>query len=395
MRLKIKCLSSVWLLIAAMAILSACREAEPGPVRILKDGLEIVENGNGIYPEKGEPRTLSLREEFRIDLEDGSFAEAGLTDVETLDVDSHGRIYLFRRQAISGNIVFKFDERGRLLGSFCAIGQGPGEVQSPRFMRMTSVDEIPVINMGNRAVVFFDTEGKVSRKTALPAVFFPLPRGIIPLANGDYLVSYFRVKPETLEFSEFGVGVFSPDFAKRLDLRVYPVPDENDLRTPFYDFPLVAASDEAIFVASMAPKRDIEVYDFGGRLTRKILADYPIVNVPPEFPEEFLSPIPQDHPFWKNLEFPSTFPPFKSLFADDLGRLYAAGYAKDPGTGANVCDVFSPSGVRILRTAMGYQTLQHLHPLDAVLKNGRLYCVREKPGGFLEVLVFSLQWTVD
>lgn len=336
-----------------------------------------------------------MREEFRIDLEDGSFAESGLTDVDTLDVDSHGRIYLFRRQAISGNIVFKFDERGRLLGSFCAIGQGPGEVQSPRFMRMTSGDEIPVINMGNRAVVFFDTEGKVSRKTALPAVFFPLPRGIIPLANGDYLVSYFRVKPETLEFSEFGVGVFSPDFAKRLDLRVYPVPDENDLRTPFYDFPLVAASDKAIFIASMAPKRDIEVYDLGGRLIRKILADYPAVKVPPEFPEEVRGPIPRDHPLWKNLVFPGTFPPFKSLFTDDLGRLYAAGYAKDPGTGANVCDVFSPSGVRILRTAMGYQTLQHLHPLDAVIKNGRLYCVREKPGGFLEVLVFSLHWTVD
>jgi len=33
--------------------------------------------------------------------------------------------------------------------------------------------------------------------------------------------------------------------------------------------------------------------------------------------------------------------------------------------------------------------------VDAVIKNNRLYCVREKLSGFAEVLVFSFQWTVD
>jgi hypothetical protein len=397
LRSKIECYVLSGLLILMPAISPGCGGRDRSVSREVIDGVEIVENGDGIYPGRGEPRALSLREEFRIDLEDELLAQAGLTEVRFLDVDSLGRIYLCQSPVDRGKVIFKFDERGKLLESFGAIGQGPGEVQNPRFMRMTSKDEIPVASMGSQKVVFFDTEGKVIRTASLPSVFFPLPRrGFLPLANGEYLITYIRVKPETLEFSEFGVGLFGPDFTKRLDLRTYPAPGEDDLKTFFSDFPLLAASQDSFFITTMASTREIEVYDLSGRLIRKILADYPTVDVPAGFREKILSPLRPDHPYWRNLAFPSTFPPFIALFTDDHGRLYAAGYGKDPLTGANVCDVFSPSGVRILRAALGYQVLQLGNPsVDAVIKNNRLYCVREKPSGFAEVLVFSLQWTVD
>lgn len=381
----------------AAALQCACGRDKAGPIRTLKDGVETVENGAGIYPEKGEPRALSLGEEFRIDLEDDAVAATGLTDIDTLDVDTRGHIYLFKpiKPGATGNLVFKFDDRGRFMRSFGLLGQGPGEVQNPRFMRMTAKDEIPIACMGRR-VVFFDTEGRVIRTTALPAPFFPVPHGFLPLANRDYLITYSRVNPETLEYSEFGLGLFAPDLAKRLDLRTYPAPGENEIKTFFPDFPVVAASETAIFLASMAPTREIAVYDLSGRLIRKILADYPPVDVPPGFRENFLGSFPPEHPFWKNLEVPRTFPPFLSLFTDDLGRLYAVGYGKDAVTGANVCDVFSPDGVRILRTALGHQALQiNRLPIVPVARNGRLYCVREKPSGYAEVLVYSLHWTAD
>lgn|GEM_PF-175205 len=385
------------LLLITATIAQGCRGRDQGPSRTISGGVEIVENGAGIYPVKGEPKALTLREEFRIDLEDDSVAATGLTDIDTLDVDARGRIYLFRAYGpgtTERNIVFRFDERGRFMRSFGRVGQGPSEIENPRFMRMTAKDEIPIACMGYR-VVFFDTEGRVVRTTALPTGFLPLPRGFLPLANGDYIISYLRVDPETHGSSGYGVGLFGPDFAKRLDLRTYPVPNNDSLRTPFFDFPVVGASETAIFLTSVAPTREIEVYDLGGRLVRKILADYPAVRIPAGFREEYLGPLPRDNPLWKNLVFPNTFPPFKALFTDDHGRLYAVGYGKDPGTGANVCDIFSPDGVRILRAALGYQALQGLRPLDAVVKNDRLYCVREKPSGYAEVLVYSLHWTAD
>jgi len=386
-------LMSAALLAAAIAL--ACGKAERGASRTIRDGVETVENGRGIYSVRGEPRALTLRQEFRIDTEDDTVAAAGLTDIENLDVDSRGRIFVYRRHATSGNTVFEFDERGHLLRSFCPVGQGPGEVQNPRFMRLTADGEIPVVSLGSQKVLFFDAEGTVLRSAELPALLFPLPHGFVPLANGDYVISYLRVNPETLAFSSYGVGLFGPDFCRRLELKSYPVPAEEELKTVFVDLPLVAASRTSFSLTTMASTREIEVYDLSGRLIRKILADFPAVEVPPEFREEILRPLPPEHPFQRNLAFPKTFPPFLSLFTDDHDRLYAVGYGRDRATGAGVCDVFSPDGVRILRTALGYQRLQLGPPLrDIIIKNGRLYCVREKLSGFLEVLVYSLEWTI-
>lgn len=385
---------SRFFLIAAAMILCACGGDQGGPLRTFRDGVEIVENGAGIYPVKGEPRALSLREECRIDTEDDAVAATGLTDIENLDVDSQGRILLFRRGATSGNTVFVFDDRGRFVRSFCPIGQGPGEVQNPRFMRLNAGGEIPVVSLAGRKVLFFNAEGTVVRTVALPDLLFPFPHGFLPLANGDYVIAYVRVKPETLEFSSYGVGLFGPDFSRRRELKVYPVPAEDELKTPFIDFPLVAVSRTSFFLTTMASSREIEVYDLSGRLIRKILADYPAVDVPHGFREEILHSLSPDHPFWRNLVFPRTFPPFLALLADDHDRLYAVGYGQNQATGAGVCDIFSPGGVRVLRTALGYQRLQLGPPLrDVIIKNDRLYCVREKPSGFPEVLIFSLRWT--
>ena len=382
--------------VLAVAVMIACGKDGHRAGRTIQDGVESVENGTGIYAVKAEPRALTLREEFRIDLEDEAVAATGLTDIENLDADSRGRIFIYRRYATSGNTVFEFDSRGRFERSFCPIGQGPGEVQNPRFMRLNGKEEIPVVSMGSRKVLLFDAEGTVLRTADLPALFFPLPHGFVPLANGDYLVTHIRVDPRTLDMLKISVGLFGPDFNEWRELRAYPIPEETDLKTIFTDFPVVAASRTSIFLTSMASSREIEVYDLAGRLIRRILADYPAVDIPRGFREEFLGPLPPDHPYRRNLAFPKTFPPFLALYADDRERLYVVGHGKNPAAGANTCDIFSPSGDRIMRTSLGYQTLELGPPLrDIVIKNGRLYCVREKPSGFPEVLVFSLHWTMD
>lgn len=142
-----------------------------------------------------------------------------------------------------------------------------------------------MVSLGGRKVLFFNAEGTVVRAVALPDLLFPFPHGFLPLANGDYVIAYVRVKPETLEFSSYGVGLFGPDFSRRRELKAYPVPAEDELKTPFIDFPLVAVSRTSFFLTSMASSREIEVYDLSGRLIRKILADYPAIDVPHGFRE--------------------------------------------------------------------------------------------------------------
>jgi hypothetical protein len=110
---------------------------------------------------------------------------------------------------------------------------------------------------------------------------------------------------------------------------------------------------------------------------------------------ELLARAPQSHPV-RRLRIPDLFPPFLSIFSDDLAHLYIARFEteKDPGT--NVCDIISRDGVLILRTGLGYNDMSRylLEPrsYDVVIKNDRCYCVRDKESGFKEIIVFSMSW---
>jgi len=59
-------------------------------------------------------------------------------------------------------------------------------------------------------------------------------------------------------------------------------------------------------------------------------------------------------------------------------------------------DIFSPEGVRLFRVGLGYQDVFrdtfNSFFCDAVLKNGRAYCVREKDDGDKEVVVYRMIW---
>jgi hypothetical protein len=379
-----------------MALLSCSPASGRGPKRIMENGMEVVVNGADPYALKGEPRALLLREEFRIDTEDEQILTAGLADVATIDVDSEGRIYAFRRGGNSGHLIFRFDDRGRFQKSFVPIGQGPGEVLYPKFMRITAEGEIPVVNRSARRVDFFDLDGRFLRKLALPEDTYLLPiRGIERLANGNYLVLHFSVGPN-LEVLGIVLTMTDSAFHTVKDLYEAPFPGEQ-IETPFIDYPLFAASNRAVFVSSYKPGSDIAIYDLDGVPVRGIRLDYPTPKITPGFREAFLSQFhPPKSPQLKSLKFPEYFPHVQAMFTDDAGRLIISSFGKDSGSGANICDVFTPGGVRILRTSLGFQDVTRWadsEMFDVVIKNGRAYSIGEKGEGFKEIIVYALTWS--
>ena len=66
--------------------------------RYTEDGVEVVVNYLEPYKIKGEPSSLHLEEKFRIDSEKDMIAEIGLTNLEAVDVDSKGNIYILNRK---------------------------------------------------------------------------------------------------------------------------------------------------------------------------------------------------------------------------------------------------------------------------------------------------------
>lgn len=59
-------------------------------------------------------------------------------------------------------------------------------------------------------------------------------------------------------------------------------------------------------------------------------------------------------------------------------------------------DIFNPEGIFIGRTKLSnygdFLLTQRKSPLYVVAKNNRLYCVREKESGYMELVVYKTKW---
>jgi len=377
-------------------VISGCVSRTGGPERRIENGVEVVINGDRPYPIDGKLATLTIKEEFRIDLEDPKYAEMGLSDAAKADLDSKGRVVLFRQFAGEGPLVFIFDEHGSFLSSFGRRGQGPGEVSDPFPIGITGSDEIAIRDSLTK-ILFFDLNGAFLRTTALSASVLILGQaGLSLLANGNYLIQYPRLG-EGGELKEIAVGVFDSQFRKIKDLVRFSLPGSIEkISNPFVPVPVFCHSGSEIFLGFEKSGTDISVFDFSGNLKRIVRKRYAPVPIPPSFRDDLLKRMPENHPLRENLKLPETFPAFQFLFSDDEGRLYVVTCKKDSASGQNLCDIFAPDGTYIQRAAIGYfdflKWMFEGQPGEVVIRNGRVLCVRDKENGYREIIVSSMGW---
>jgi hypothetical protein len=385
--------SKKYIFVLSLAFLQAdCSPQTTGPQRMVENGIEIIVNGPPIYPDDGRARTISLQEEFRLDIEDAAMTTAGLTDIATIDFDSRSNLYVFKHGANSGPVVFLFDKAGKFSKSFVTIGQGPEEVGFPEFLGINARDEILIINGNSRSLQVFDTEGRLLRSIHIPDdLSYIRPKGLALLPNDDYLIRYLPMDRNP-RIEKIRVGLFDNHFKKIKDLAEYSMPVE--IQTPFPAFPITTASKNSIFLGSFDPGNEISVFDLSGELKQKIRLSYPTAPIPSEFKEAVFAALPKGQPWRATMTFPAAFPHQQAFFTDDENRLYGVSFEKDPISGANLCDVFSPNGTRIARVSLGYYdftTMLSMAPnYDVVIRNGRLVCVRGKTNGFKEIIVYTM-----
>jgi hypothetical protein len=374
----------------------ACHSKVEGPIRTVEDGVEVVDNGTGVFPSADGPHSLALKEEFRIDLESEALAAAGLTDITAIDADSKGRIYLFRKGISAGPYIFQLDDQGKLLKSFCPNGQGPGEVEFPQFLGINASDEISLIS--ERYIVFFDTQGTYLRRSMRDSGLRFLGNRYKRLANGMFLAQYIPLNKEMI-FEKYILGLFDGQFHHVADIREYELPDETKAwPNPLAHVAMVGVSGSSFFVNWGVESRDIAVFDLDGRMKRIIRAAFPASPISNEYKKSLIDQLPKSAGAQLRQSFESIqfLPPFQAFWTDEKGHLFVSTLEKDPVSGAFLCDVFSNEGVRISRVGMGYQDYLRDQMIngfsDVVLKNGRCYCVREKPDGFKEVVVSAMIW---
>jgi hypothetical protein len=164
---------------------------------------------------------------------------------------------------------------------------------------------------------------------------------------------------------------------------------------------IVGASNDRIFVGDSTGGYEISVFDFSGRLVRKLRKEYRPVPVPEQYKEllvKVMSRVTRGQEMLNKLDWATHLPPFRFLFADDQGRLYVMSNEWE-GEREYWYDIFTNSGIFIGRFQLDNVQIQYVDggryrasPLGVLAKGDHLYCLREKDSGYVALTVYKMKW---
>jgi hypothetical protein len=374
-------------LILILLVFSYCAPKQKKVERIIEDGVEVIVNHSEPYQIRGEPSTFTLEKEFVIDTEREDLAELGIGTINSWDVNPDSDIYLASRGQI-----FKFDKKGNFAKTIGQKGQGPGDFQSIRELRITSSGELSFYDYGNVKYMFltpdgtFKEERKVTSNTFIHWIMF--------LDNGNFLMRERQNEPEK-GIRKFHYALLDKNFNKIGDLQ-----PSFQMEIPYYQtdkFSLLpyTMSDEItmdkIFVSSnMREDLEIEVYNFQGELLKKIRKESERLKISKKYKEETLkrwekAPAWEEYSIKDKYYFPDYFPPFKMFWVDNDERIFVETYEEGERPGEALLHIFNPEGIFI-----GTKSLKESR--SRKFKNNRMYSVYRKESGFEELVVYKLRW---
>jgi len=387
-------------LLLALFSLSFCVQRQDKVEKIMEDGVEVIVNHLEPYKIKGELTSLTLKEEFTIDLEKEDIAAIGLTDIWGFDVNSEGDIYLFKPPTSQGDMVFRFDRKGNFISSFAQRGQGPGEVEYPAYQKINKQDELPITNPSRSEIMIFNKDGKLIKEIHIDLNIGFMGNMVFPLGNGNYLIRRSLYSPSG-GILTFALGLFNPDFKEIREFDRFEV--VQPIRAAKFRLPMhvstYCVSNENIYVANEERGYEIWVYDFDGNLLRKIRKNYQADSGSGKLEQEIREKLKYSPQVLKDkIYFPERWPPFQFIFTDDEARLYIMTFKEGKNPNENIFDIFNPEGIFIATASMHVSLNDPFFtpgaPLDSwiTIKKNRLYCLREKSSGYKELVVYKTVW---
>jgi hypothetical protein len=368
--------------LAGLNLFIACGSKQAKVDRIIEDGIEVVLNHIEPYQIKGQPSELSLEKILSIDLERDDLAEAGMGNVGEWDADDDGHIYTvgFRNRE---NFIYCFDHAGHMLGSFGRRGQGPGELLGPSLSGVYGREVVLSDFLGMRYVVY-DLDGQVIREKRLEH-----PDRLFPLGNGNFVAFGPRPDPNADAFY-YNLILCDSEFNELKVLDRYKWPSDDSRMVPYF---MWRVSGDRIIVANEARGYELWVFDWDGRLVRKIRKEYRPVRATDSIKEAILGPEYRKPGSSQSKYFPDPLPPLNQFSTDDVGRIFVMTYESGLNPGEYLWDIFNPEGEFFGRQPLNIVWAGlYLGSRYAFAKKGRLYCHQEKQSGFRELVVYRMIW---
>jgi len=377
MRNSIKVTSIALLLSACIMLVSfGGQEAEwKGKVE-MEEGVKVIQN-------PGEPLYGEIKLELEEDLSIGNENDAHYLfyRVSDIQVDADGNIYVLD----SGNHRLQvFDKDGKYLRTIGKRGQGPGEFNTPKCLRLDDeTGNIYVVDNMLRKIIIFEKEGKYIDKD------IPL----VELLNDFYLDSDRCIWGK---FSLPGIDIIYL-FIKKLNLAgkvektfieiPYPIQkiiisNTREGNTAFLsaymvhhgyeDDLFISKIDNHTFIYGHSKKYELVVVDRSGKTLFIIRRDESPIRITKKEKDRI-----KNQKIWNlrkqghyvpeiSIKFPEYMPYFYSIITDNKGRIYVRKNPVSRESNTNhEYDVFNKEGRYIYKI--------HLNHYPDVIKNGYIY----------------------
>ena len=365
-------------------MLVSCQKQKPewkGTIEKV-DGVTIVKNPT--EPMYGEG-VFSMEEDLTLRKKEGS-EEYLFERVRNIDINKNDNIYVLDNMAVQVRI---FEKNGKLIRTFGSKGQGPGEMQNPLYMQITSKEEVMVYDSGIQRLLFFSIEGKYLRQASTARIRYPMHPIKID-SRGE--LTAILVPPPPMG------GIELKKFDSNLDLLMMISKTENDdsylkrERKAWLPDLLCAVAQNDNIVWGYSKKYEFYVLNPEGKLIRKVIKDYEPVNVTQEDQERYmeryeriLTRLPRSR---YKIIFPNYFPAFRDISVDEKGRIFLRTYEKvKDKENFFFFDVFDSEGKYIAKIPM----LVSLNR-PFVWKNNKLYTIEEDEDGFQFVKRYKVTW---
>jgi hypothetical protein len=377
---------SIILLLSSVIVSVSCGPKQEKVEKIIEEGVEVVINHLEPYKVGGESTSFELEKEVTVDTEREDLAELGISRIRSADVDKDGNVYF-----ISNAQIFKFDSQGNFIQTIGQEGKGPGEIHRGGGLRITDDQNIVLYDAGNRKFLFFNKDGSLVKEikdTSKISVFGTA----IYLDNKNFLFEEMEFDPEGKEMS-YHLTVLDEAFDKIKDLDG-KVTKENPLQSarynlfdPYFSYQII--KDRIYLVNSQQEDLEIEIYNLQGELLKKIKKQSKKIKIPDEYEQKIIDGMSKGS-IWDLLKdkiyMQENFPPFKSIYVDDEGRILVETYEKGENPDEYMVDIFNSDGVFVGRKSLK-------EALGRKLKNSSMYCAYEKENGYQELVVYRMKWT--
>jgi hypothetical protein len=338
-------------------------------------GVRIIKNPK--EPMYGE-NIFNLEEELSIG-EAEVREEYIFSDIADIAVDREERIYILDSKKSHINVFNKMGEFVKTIGK---EGQGPGEMQCPTSLQVTSQNEIIVNDRGARKLHFFTLDGNFLRAVSQAKMSFFSNLKVD--YEGNIIASYMIVDKEVT----YVLKKFNPQLKEILTIfstKILKYPYIN----PFFPQCYWDVTTENNLIWGFPDKYELHIINSEGKPIKKIIKKYIPIKITEEEKEQVIKERfggPEGIAPGVKLSWNEHHNAFIYLSIDDKGRIFTRTYEKVSERDGYYYDIFDTEGKYIVKVPLGARPQSW--------KKGKLYTIEEDEEGFQVVKRYKVNWKI-